>query len=127
MYFGLDAILSRMLINVSPPMPAFFRLLAPALVQRAEQYVVEGKRDFVAPLCAARTAQRAIPTNAYSPRFRSSNAFSLAGERIVMVLPLTVRSFCSRNFASVRENVSLTVPSSAASVRLVAVNSMRTG
>jgi hypothetical protein len=35
------------------------------------------------------------------------------------VLPLTRKSFWSRNFASVRDNVSLVVPISAASTRLV--------
>jgi len=34
-----------------------------------------------------------------------------------MALPFSVRSFCSRNLASVRKNVSLTVRSSAASTR----------
>ena len=38
-----------------------------------------------------------------------------------MALPFTVRSFCSRNFARVRDKVSLTVPNSAASTRLAIV------
>ena len=44
-----------------------------------------------------------------------------------MVLPLTLMSDCFRNFASVREKVSLTVPNSAASVRLVMPSSIFTG
>ena len=35
----------------------------------------------------------------YSPRFRRRRAFNFTGDTTTMVLPLTVRSFCSRNFA----------------------------
>ena len=62
-----------------------------------------------------------IPKN-HSPKFRRSNAPNFAGESTVTALPFTVISFCFRNFASVREKVSLTVPSSAASTRLVTVS-----
>src|ERR1051325_6059255 len=68
----------------------------------------------------------AASTN-YSPRLRRKSAFNFAGDKTINVLPLTETRFCSRNFASVREKVSLTVPSSAASTRLVMVSSMRTG
>src|ERR1039458_8033378 len=63
----------------------------------------------------------------YSPKFLRSNALSRDGERTVTVLPLTAMSFCARNLASVREKVSPTVPSSAASTRLVMVNATLTG
>jgi hypothetical protein len=44
-----------------------------------------------------------------------------------MVLPFTVRIFCSRNFARVRDKVSLTVLNSAASTRLAIASSIGTG
>ena len=61
-----------------------------------------------------------------SPRWLRSKAFSFVGDSMMIFLPATLRSFCSRSFASVRDNVSLTVPNSAASTRLVIVSSIVT-
>src|ERR1019366_6461880 len=63
----------------------------------------------------------------YSPRLRRSSSLSFRGQRTVRVLPFTATSFCCRNTARVREKVSLTVPNSAASTRLVVLSSITTG
>src|SRR5439155_6270160 len=62
-----------------------------------------------------------------SPRFRSKTSCNRRGESTRTVFPLTMSNFCSRSLARVREKVSLTVPSSAASTRLVMVNLIWTG
>src|SRR5262249_22219824 len=63
----------------------------------------------------------------YSPRLRRSNARNFDGDNMVTDLPFTDTSFCTRNLASVREKVSLTVPNSAANTRLVVLSSMVVG
>jgi hypothetical protein len=65
--------------------------------------------------------------NSSSPRLRRNNPSSFAGASTISVLPFTATSPCSRNLASVREKVSLTVSNSAASTRLVIVNEISTG
>ena len=53
------------------------------------------------------------------PEFELIRVVNRAGERIVIVWRFTSINSSSRNFASVRDNVSLMVPSSAAQFRFV--------
>ena len=71
--------------------------------------------------------QRALSCVYNSPRFRCSNFCNSRGLVTTTVLPWTRKNFWSRNFASVRDNVSLVVPISAASTRLVRLSLISTG